>query len=117
MGLRHWSVGVAAQRELSDRMTLDLEPLHRRYPEHRDMIDRRVGEDGTFREMCEDYAEMYRIMREQRGTSQPKEQQRLRAYEELLAELGAEIMHALHGQHPEARPKRDDAGRHSDIGT
>jgi hypothetical protein len=91
-------------------MTLDLEPLYMRFPEHRDMINRRLREDAIFREMCEDFAAVYSMLVGSRDSPCILEREQVRECEELLGELGVEIMQDLHGRLPAIRLGQGDVG-------
>lgn len=61
------------------------------YPGHETLIDRGFEEDPGFIELCEDYRRCSDALEDLRQPNGAPNPERVREYEELLAELGQEL--------------------------
>lgn len=61
------------------------------YPGREALIDRGLDEDSAFLELCEDYRRCFIVLENLRQPATNRQSDRVREYEELLAELGREL--------------------------
>jgi hypothetical protein len=73
----------------------NLDLVRKRFPELKDRIDRRYRDDAVFREVCEDYAEVWTARASLPHTENEPEDYLGQEYENLLQELEAEILTSL----------------------
>jgi hypothetical protein len=73
-----------------------------RFPSREEVIDNLFRTDETFRALCEDYCECLKSLARSVGQDTVNAPQYHQEYQELLAELGAEIMKYTDGHiaHP-----------------
>ncbi len=69
-----------------------------RFPQQRRLIFCLLGRCNTFRALCNDYAAAIEALRYWRQSEAPQAAERIREYQQVIAELEAEIRHHLEVQ-------------------
>jgi hypothetical protein len=72
-----------------------IDSLLTRFPEHRDKIEKRFAQDPIFREICEDYVEISRLLANGYESAEDSIARADQDYRVLLEELEKEILQAL----------------------
>ena len=70
------------------------EHVYRKFPEHAALIQALMNKDAAFREMCDDYEEMYTWLAAESGSIDPHAEELLHAGE-IIRDLEAEIIKKL----------------------